>query len=78
MKAVVCHAFGAPEDLTVDELDDPVAGEGQLVIDVKAAAVTFPDTLMLEDKYQFHPTPPYIPGAEGAGVRESSRAAGGE
>ena len=68
MKAVVCHAFGAPEDLTVDELDDPVAGEGQLVIDVKAAAVTFPDTLMLEDKYQFHPTPPYIPGAEGAGV----------
>jgi NADPH2:quinone reductase len=68
MRAVVCHAFGAPEDLTVDEVDDPVAGEGQLLVEVGAAAVTFPDTLMLEDKYQFHPTPPYIPGGEGAGT----------
>jgi NADPH:quinone reductase len=68
MRAVVCKEFGAPEALVVEELDDPTAGEGQLLIDVKAAAVTFPDTLMLEDKYQFHPTPPYIPGGEAAGV----------
>jgi NADPH2:quinone reductase len=68
MRAVVCQAFGPPEALVVEEMDDPIAGDGQLVIEVKAAAVTFPDTLMLEDKYQFHPTPPYIPGGEAAGV----------
>ena len=53
MKAVVCKAFGPPENLVVEEVDDPVAGPGQLLVDVQAAAVTFPDTLMLEDKYQF-------------------------
>ncbi len=68
MKAVVCKEFGPPENLVVEEVDDPVAGEGQLVIDVKAAAVTFPDTLMLEDKYQFRTGVPYTPGTEGAGV----------
>jgi NADPH2:quinone reductase len=68
MRAVVCNQFGAPEDLVVEEVDDPVAGEGELLVAVEAAAVTFPDTLMLEDKYQFHPTPPYVPGGEGAGV----------
>jgi len=67
MRAVVCHAFGPPENLTVEERPDPVAGEGQLVVSVKAAAVTFPDTLMLEDKYQFKAEPPYIPGGEFAG-----------
>ena len=68
MKAVVCEAFGPPEALVVEEMDDPTVGDGQLLIEVKASAVTFPDTLMLEDKYQFHPTPPYIPGGEAAGV----------
>jgi NADPH2:quinone reductase len=67
MKAVVCHAFGAPENLTVEELPDPVAGDGQLLIAVQASAVTFPDTLMLEDKYQFKAEPPYTPGGEFAG-----------
>jgi NADPH2:quinone reductase len=68
MRAVVCQTFGPPEALVVEEMDDPIAGDGQLLIEVKAAAVTFPDTLMLEDKYQFHPTPPYIPGGEAAGL----------
>lgn len=68
MKAVVCKEFGPPENLVVEEVDDPVAGPGQLLIDVKAAAVTFPDTLMLEDKYQFKTGLPYVPGTEGAGV----------
>jgi NADPH2:quinone reductase len=39
-----------------------------VLVDVKAAAVTFPDTLMLEDRYQYKPTPPYVPGGEVAGV----------
>ena len=68
MKAVVLKKFGPPEDLVVEEVDDPKAGEGQLIVDVKAAAVTFPDALMLEDKYQFKAAPPYIPGGEVSGV----------
>ncbi len=68
MKAVVCTQFGPPEDLVVEERPDPVARPGQVLIEVRAAAVTFPDTLMLEDKYQFKAAPPYIPGGEVAGV----------
>lgn len=68
MKAVVCKEFGPPENLVVEEVDEPVPGPGQLLIDVEAAAVTFPDTLMLEDKYQFKTGLPYVPGTEGAGV----------
>lgn len=68
MKAVVCKEFGPPENLVVEEVDEPVVGPGQLLVEVKAAAVTFPDTLMLEDKYQFKTGLPYIPGTEGAGV----------
>lgn len=68
MKAVVCKEFGPPEGLVVEEVDAPTPGPGQLVIDVQAAAVTFPDTLMLEDKYQFKTGLPYTPGTEGAGV----------
>ena len=68
MRAVVCHEFGPPERLVVEEVDDPRPAAGQLVVRVAASAVTFPDTLMLEDKYQFKVTPPYIPGGEVAGV----------
>jgi len=68
MKAVVCRSFGSPEALTVEEVDEPVARPGQLVIEVHAAAVTFPDTLLLQDKYQQRVELPYVPGGEGAGV----------
>jgi NADPH2:quinone reductase len=68
MRAVVCKEFGPPENLVVEEMPDPTPGEGELLIDVKASAVTFPDTLMLEDKYQFKAPPPYVPGMEVAGV----------
>jgi len=68
LKAVVCTQFGPPEALVIRDMEEPVAGTNQLVIDVRAAAVTFPDTLMLENKYQFKASPPYIPGGEVAGV----------
>jgi NADPH2:quinone reductase len=64
----VCKAFGPPEDLVVEEVDEPSPDSGQVLVDVRAAAVTFPDTLMLADKYQFKAPPPYIPGGEVAGV----------
>jgi NADPH2:quinone reductase len=68
MRAVVCTQFGPPENLVIEERPDPVPGKGQLLIDMKAAAVTFPDTLMLENKYQFKAPVPFIPGGEIAGV----------
>ncbi len=68
MKTVVCKAFGPPENLEVVDAADPAPGDGQLVIDVHAIPVTFPDTLMLEDKYQFKAEPPYVPGSEVAGI----------
>ncbi len=68
MRAVICRQFGPPEQLVVEEVDDPRPAAGELLVTVAASAVTFPDTLMLEDKYQFKPTPPYIPGGEVTGV----------
>lgn len=68
MRAVICKAFGPPENLVVEDVPVPVAGPGQLLVEVRASAVTFPDTLMLEDKYQFKAPPPYTPGGEVAGV----------
>ncbi len=68
MRAVVCNEFGPPERLVVEDLDDPHPAAGELLVEVAASAVTFPDTLMLEDKYQFKATPPYIPGGEVAGT----------
>ncbi len=67
MRAVLCRNFGPPDSLAVEEVPDPVAGPGEIVIEVVAAAVTFPDALMIEDKYQFKPKPPFIPGGEVAG-----------
>ena len=68
MKAAVCKEYGPPETLVVEEVETPRAGEGQLLIDVHAAGVNFPDALMVEDKYQFKRKPPFVPGAEVAGV----------
>ena len=68
MKAVICKAYGPPEDLVVEEVEVPTPGRGQVLVEVKAAAVTFPDTLMLADKYQFKALPPYTPGGEVAGL----------
>ena len=68
MRAVLCKAYGPPESLVVEEIDDPVAGPGQILIDVKACAINFPDVLMIQDLYQFKPPLPFSPGGEIAGV----------
>jgi NADPH2:quinone reductase len=65
---VVCKQFGGPELLELSEVDEPHVGAGEILIDVKACAVTFPDLLMLHDKYQFKPGLPFVPGTEVAGV----------
>jgi len=68
VKAVVCKEFGPPEKLVVEEVPDPTPGPGEVLVAVKAAAVTFPDTLMLENKYQYKVEVPFVAGGEVAGV----------
>jgi NADPH2:quinone reductase len=71
MKALVCKAWGLPETLIVEDIQDPVAGPGQVVIRVHAAGVNFPDVLIIQNKYQVTPALPFVPGSECAGVVES-------
>jgi NADPH2:quinone reductase len=70
MKAVICKEFGPPEKLVVEEVPTPKAGAGQALVAVKACGVNFPDTLIIEGKYQFRPDPPFTPGGEIAGIVE--------
>lgn len=68
MKAVLCKEYGPPESLVIDEVESPRAGRGQVVIQVKACGVSFPDTLIIQGKYQFKPPMPFSPGGELAGI----------
>jgi NADPH:quinone reductase len=68
MKAVVCREFGPPESLKLEDIPDPQPGDGQILIDVYAAGLNFPDVLQIAGKYQFQPPFPFTPGAEVAGV----------
>jgi len=68
MKAVLCKAFGPAESLVLEEVASPVAKKNEILLDVHAAAVNFPDTLIIEGKYQFKPPFPFSPGGEAAGV----------
>jgi len=71
MKALLSHAVGGPETLEVAELPDPAPGPGELLVRVRAAAVNYPDVLIIEDKYQFKPPRPFAPGGEVAGEGEA-------
>jgi len=68
MKALLCKAWGGPEALVLEEVPSPRPGAGEVVIDVKAAGVNFPDVLIIQNKYQLKPPLPFAPGAEAAGV----------
>jgi len=68
MKAVLCKAYGPASTLSLEETADPVAKDNEVVIDVHAAGVNFPDTLIIEGKYQVKPPFPFSPGGEAAGV----------
>jgi NADPH2:quinone reductase len=68
MRAVLCKAYGPPESLVVEELPSPTAGLGEVVLDVRACGVNFPDVLIIQNKYQFRPPLPFSPGGEVAGV----------
>ena len=68
MKAIQCVAFGPLENLVLAEVPDPVAEAGEIVVQVRAAGVNFPDALMVQGKYQVKPPLPFVPGLECAGV----------
>ena len=67
MKAVLCHAFGEPGSLRVEEIEPQRLERGQVRISVRAAGVNFPDYLMVTGKYQVKPPLPFTPGIEAAG-----------
>jgi len=68
MHAVRIHQLVGPSGLQLDEVPEPACGAGEVLIDVRAAGVNFPDVLLSHGKYQFNPTPPFVPGGEVAGV----------
>ena len=68
MRAAVCRAYGPPESVEVGELPAPALGPGQVRVRVDAAAVNFPDVLLVADQYQMTVPTPFVPGSEFAGV----------
>lgn len=71
MRAIVSRTSGGPGTLALEEVADPVAGPGQVLVDVRAVGVNYPDALMIEDRYQLKPPRPFSPGGELSGVVRS-------
>ena len=68
MRALVCKQFGPPDSLQIEHLDDPAPGPGEVLVDVQAAGINFPDLLVIGGQYQVRTDPPFIPGGECAGI----------
>ncbi|UDM51984.1 NADPH:quinone oxidoreductase family protein [Cupriavidus sp. MP-37] len=68
MKAIVIQEFNAPDAVTVGDLPDPQVGDGDVLVEVRAAAVNYPDVLVVQGKYQILPQRPFAPGKDAAGV----------
>lgn len=68
MKALLCKEFGPADKLVLEDVAPPEPGKGQVVIQIKACSANFPDTLIIEGKYQFKPEMPFAPGSDVAGV----------
>lgn len=68
MKALLCQNFGNPSSLSLKEVATPIIGENQVLINIKACGVNFPDNLIIQGKYQFKPELPFAPGGEVSGI----------
>lgn len=68
MKAVLAKRHGPPESLVLEDIAPLRAGPGEVIVSVHASAVNFPDTLIIENRYQFKPALPFSPGGEVAGT----------
>jgi len=71
MKAIVCKSYGPPENLVLEEVADPVAGDNEAIVEVYSASLNFPDGLQIQGKYQFQPPMPFSPGSEVGGIIKS-------
>ena len=65
---MLCKAWGPPESLILEDIPAYHAGPGKVVVSVKACGVNFPDTLIIQNKYQFKPPLPFAPGGEVSGI----------
>ena len=68
MKAILCKAFGLPDTLTLEDVPALTPGPGEVLIQVKACSLNFPDTLTIQNRYQFKPPLPFSPGSESSGI----------
>ncbi|MDA1326554.1 MAG: NADPH:quinone oxidoreductase family protein [Proteobacteria bacterium] len=68
MRGLMLHELGEPENLSLEEISTPNPSPGEVLVDIHAAAVNFPDLLTIQGKYQVRPDLPFIPGKEGAGI----------
>lgn len=68
MKILHCKEYGPVENLVWEDVDSPEPGENEVLVSIKAAALNFPDYLIVQGLYQFKPDLPFAPGNEGAGV----------
>lgn len=68
MRAMLSRSPGGPECLVLEDIADPIPDDGEVVLDVKACGVNFPDSLIIRDAYQFKPERPFAPGGEVGGV----------
>lgn len=75
MRALMSTKCGGPSSLSINEVADPKPGPNDVVISVRACGINFPDTLIIEDKYQFKPARPFSPGGEVSGIVEATGSA---
>lgn len=68
MRALICKQYSGYQDLEIGDMPEPTPGKGEVLIDVEAAGLNFPDLLIVQGKYQFRPDPPFVPGGECAGT----------
>ncbi|RMG86964.1 MAG: NADPH:quinone oxidoreductase family protein [Bacteroidetes bacterium] len=68
MKAIVCESYGPPSQLTYKDIPSPTPGKDDVLIQIKACGVNFPDVLIIQGKYQFKPPLPFSPGSDVAGI----------
>lgn len=68
MKAIRCNQYGPPSSLVLEVLKPPVPGADEVVVEVRACGINFPDTLIIQGLYQFKPDLPFTPGSDISGI----------
>ncbi len=68
MRALVCESYGPPETLILKDIERPKVSAGQVRVAVRAAAINFPDVLVIAGQYQVKTPPPFVSGSEAAGI----------